>query len=142
MPTEQVFEFGYCRGRQVKHFLIDVTALGRAHLERALAIAFTNYHDELEATHVAVDGKRQLIFLRGVPRTQPAGVVQELPLPMKWPQAAAFAWQWLSQADYGADEHDGATRQGWRVFNERFGIVAGCWEAIVAVRPMFIYIPK
>jgi arylsulfatase len=59
MPAEQVFEFGYRRGRQVKHFLVNVTAAGRDHLERALAIAFTNYNRELQATHVAVDGGLQ-----------------------------------------------------------------------------------
>jgi molecular chaperone DnaK (HSP70) len=47
------------------------------------------------------------------------------------PVAAAFA-----------DEHDGASIKGWRIWNEQFGIVADCWAAFLVIRPMYIYVPR
>jgi hypothetical protein len=143
MGADEVFEYGYRHGRQVSHFLVDVTAYGRENLFRVLAVAFSDsVSREKRATHFSADGSRQLTLFARPPRSDQALAAEPFPEPLFCQQASEFVWDWLQRAEYQPDEHDGASEKGWRVFNERFGIVGGCWEAFVAIRPMWIYIPK
>jgi hypothetical protein len=143
---ERVYEFGYKNGRQLSHFLVDVTASGRAELGHAMAIAFSARSGRSRrATHVAEAGKA-LVFFNRAPgphdlRDRP-WVVRALPTPLDLDGAVEMAWQWLERADYGRDEHDGAVEKGWHAFNGQFGIVDQVWETFLAVEPTYIYIPK
>ena len=143
MPADEVFEFGYRHGRQMSFFLLDVTSYCRENLLHSLSIAFTNIvSGENEATHFHIEPDRQLTLFRGTPRTDWAKTAEQFPEPVSLRPAEDFVWQWLQTVKYRHDEHDGATKPGFRVFNERYGIVEGCWQAFVAIRPMWIYIPK
>jgi hypothetical protein len=71
-----------------------------------------------------------------------AKAAEQFSEPLNLKKAVAFVWDWLLRVEYPEDEHDGASKKGWRVFNEQFGIVGDCWEAFIAIRPMWIYIPK
>src|SRR5262245_36621305 len=129
MPSDDVFEFGYRHGRQVSHFLVDVTAYGRDNLSRVLAVAFSDIvSGEKLATHFRVDGTLQLTLF-----TRPSWSTRELaaepfPASLAWQAAVEFVWEWLQRVEYKPDEHDGASKPGWRVFNQQFGIVDGCWD--------------
>ena len=146
MASDAVFEYGYRHGRQVSHFLIDVTAYGRDHLSHILAVAFsdiaTGQTGQKRATHFQVEEARQLTLFARPPRSDRTSATEPFPEPLTCQQAVEFVWDWLQRVPYPPDEHDGASEPGWRVFNEQFGIVGGCWEAFVAIRPMWIYIPK
>jgi predicted TIM-barrel enzyme len=142
---DPVFEHGYKNGRQVSHFLVDVTASGRDALAHALALAFaqTIGGGHKRALQVAEAG-RALIFFHRAPKNLGGRpwTVRELPAPLELDGAVETAWHWLRQADYGRDEHDGGADQGWHVFNGPFGIVDEVPEAFVAVEPTWIYLPK
>jgi predicted TIM-barrel enzyme len=142
---DPVFEHGYRNGRQLSHFLVDVTASGREALAHALALAFAQTIGSgfKRATHVAEAG-RALVFLRREPAHLDGRpwTVRALPEPLELAGAVEAAWQWLRQADYGRDEHDGASDQGWHVFNGAFGVVDEVHDAFVAVEPTWIYLPK
>jgi hypothetical protein len=141
--TDETFEFGYRNGRQLSRFLVDVTAHGRENLARVLAVVLTDIvSGELRVGHYHIDPNRQLTLFGGPPRGDEFAGAVAFPKPATAEDAAAFVWDWLSKVEYARDEHDGHAVKGWRVFNERFGIVADCWQAFVAIRPMWIYIPK
>ena len=143
MKPDETFEYGYRNGRQFSHFLVDVTAHGRDNLDRVLGVAFSDIiAGEKRATHCRVDGHRQLTLFTRPPKSVEATAAKPFPGPMSCPQVTDFVWWWLQQVRYPTDEHDGSSRKGWRVFNDQFGIVDGCWETFVAVRPMWIYFPK
>lgn len=160
MSQGDTFEYGYRSGRQIKNFLVDVTAAGYDHLHRALAIAFSDIVDGEgrqvigRPSHILADGAHQLTFFRahGWPRPPSAltrtdfdasfASIAALPPAASADQAAALAWEWLQGLTYPPDEHDGSSYRGWRVFNQQFGIVGGHWDAVVAVRPMWIYLPN
>lgn len=162
MQNNEVFEYGYRNGRQLKHFLVDVTAAGYENLLRVLTVAFSanrggteeyTHHDGY-ATHMLLDGSRQLTFFFCYDNPRPPSALSSsafdalfesitaFPQPIQAPQAAALTWEWLQRIQYPTDEHDGATYKGWRVFNEQFGIVGGHWDAFIAIRPMWMYVPK
>jgi predicted TIM-barrel enzyme len=142
---DPVFEYGYKNGRQVSHFLVDVTASGRDALAHALALAFaqTIGGGRKRAVQVAEAG-RALIFFHRPPRHLQGRpwVMRDLPAPLELDGAVDAAWQWLRQADYGRDEHDGAADEGWHVFYGPFGLVDEVDEAFIAVEPTWIYLPK
>lgn len=146
-------------GRLLKHFQVDVTASGREYLAYVLEIAFSDlpgFGIEAKvltfdhATHLLLEGGRQMTFFRAFgdlkhPWNQPSerfAAVMALPEPIRAHAAASMAWDWLKTADFGDDENDGATYRGWRVFNHEHGMVDGHWDAFVAIRPMWIYLPK
>ena len=143
MKSDETFEYGYRHGRQLSHFLVDVTALGRDNLDRILAVAFSDTVGRTKlATHFHADGHRQLtLFVRPPNPDRVTGAIS-FPQSASQQQAAELVWHWLQHIQYPPDEHDGSSEKGWRVFNEEFGIVDGCWEAFVAIRPMWIYFPK
>lgn len=142
---DPVFEHGYKNGRQLSHFLVDVTASGRDALGHALALAFaqTIGGGHKRATHIAEAG-RALIFFRRAPANleRRPWTVRELPAPLDLAGAVEAAWQWLARVDAGKDEHDGASEPGFHVFNGRFGHVDEVHDAFVAVEPSWIYLPK
>jgi hypothetical protein len=146
MESNEVFEYGYRNGRQLSHFLVDVTGHGRDNLARALAIAFTTTVDSSRpkrATHFRIDGTRQLtLFASRLRSGDLVNTAEPFSNPFTYEEALAFVWDWLQKVEYPQDEHDGASIEGWRVFNQQFGIVDGCWEAFIAIQPMWIYIPK
>jgi hypothetical protein len=142
---ERVYEYGYKNGRQLSHFLVEVTASGRAELAHVMAIAFSARGGRQRATHVAEAGKA-LVFFDRTPgphslRDRP-WVVRALPAPLDLDGAVEMAWQWLERADYGRDEHDGSVDKGWHAFNGTFGIVDEVWETFLAIEPTYIYVPK
>ncbi|PCC68272.1 hypothetical protein SAMN02745121_05160 [Nannocystis exedens] len=140
---ERVYEYGYRNGRQMSHFLVDVTASGRDGLMHALAIAFRDLHGRV--AHVAEAGEALVLFARP-PRA--SGLdgrpwrLRQVDPPLGLAAAVALAWDWLARADDGPDEHDGPAERGWHVFNGQFGVVDGVWETFVAIEPTYIYIPK
>lgn len=143
---ERTYEYGYRNGRQLSHFLVDVTASGRDGLGYALAIAFRDIHGRVrQACHVAEAGKA-LVFFARPPRSGGldgrAWQIRPIDPPLGLDAAVELAWDWLARADYGHDEHDGAVDRGWHVFNGQFGIVDEVWETFVAVEPTYIYVPK
>jgi hypothetical protein len=145
--SNEVFEFGYRNGRQLSHFLVDVTAYDRENLARVMAVAFSDIvSGKRNATHFALSGAKQLVLFSQPPSPRSdcnlAEAAEEFPEPLNLEKAVAFVWEWLQRVEYPQDEHDGTSKKGWRVFNEQFGIVGGCWEAFIAIRPMWIYIPK
>jgi hypothetical protein len=161
MSQGESFEYGYRNGRQLSYFLVDVTSAGDDNLLRVLTIVFTDvvgvtYGPRfIAATHLLIEGSHQLTFfhIRGELRRsllshsrfdEPAlfNQIAALPEPVGPQQAAPLVQDWLAQAEYGDDEHDGATYKGGRVFNQQFGIVNGHWGAFIAVRPMGIYLSK
>ena len=87
-----------------------------------------------------VTGKLTL-FVRPPKPDRVTGAIS-FPQPASQQQATELVWHWLQHIQYPPDEHDGSSEKGWRAFNEQFGIVDGCWEAFVAIRPMWIYFPK
>lgn len=161
MSQGEVFDGGFRNGRRLAHFQIDVTGAGDENLLRALMLAFTDvvgveYGPRfITATHRLIEGSRQLTLfqVRGELRRfefsrsrfdQPElfSQIAALPEPLGPQQAALLMGEWLAQAEYGEDENDGATYKGWRVFNQRFGMVDDYWAAFVAVRPLWIYLSK
>jgi len=156
MSQNEVFEFGYRNGRQLSHFLVDVTSAGYDHLLNVMQVAFTNiagdrYYAHAMATHVLIEGSRQLTFFQaigdlrrhwGPDSDDRFDQITAFPAPIGVKQGADKVWDWLAHAEYGRDEHDGAAYKGWRVFNQQFGIVDNHWDAFIAVRPMWIYLPK
>ena len=155
MSQNEVFEYGYRNGRQLSHFLVDVTSTGYDHLLSVMQVAFSDIVGAKygktypKATHVLIEGSHRLTFFQAIGelRRQPISdgrfdQVIVLPEPIGAKQGADMVWDWLAHAEYGRDEHDGEAYKGWRVFNQQFGIVDGHWDAFIAVRPMFIYIPK
>ena len=143
MKSDETFEYGYRHGRQLSHFLVDVTSHGRDNLDRVLAIAFSDTVQRMKnATHFHTDGDRQLTLFVRSPKPGCATGAKPFPQPASQPQALDLVWGWLQHVQYPTDEHDGCSEKGWRVFNEQFGIVDECWEAFIAIRPMWIYFPK
>jgi hypothetical protein len=160
MPSDEIFEHGYRNGRLLKRFLVDVTAAGYDHLLRVLTVAFSDIvghgytEDTGSATHMLIDGSRQITFFFAHGELRPPSsfsttafdalfdAIQAFPQPIRAQQAADLAWEWLQQLPYPEDEHDGATYEGWRVFNQQFGMVGGHWNAFIAIRPMWIYLSK
>lgn len=143
MVPPEVFEFGYRNGRQLSHFLVDITAYGRENLARALGIACSDIVvGEERATHFCFVGPRRLILFHRPPKLSPLLKIEAFPAPLGRDQCLAFVWDWLERVQYPWDEHDGHAAKGFRVFNEQFGIVGGCWEAFVAIEAMYVYIPK
>jgi hypothetical protein len=149
MDADEVFEFGYRHGRQVKHFLIDVLAHGYENLRRVLGVAFSDIvvgELELRATHFVADGERkQLTLLGGTPGLEPLSPTgaEAFSAPLTADEVARFAWDWLQKVKYPPDdEHDGGSVKGWRAYNQQFGIVDGRWEALVAIKPMWVYLSK
>lgn len=109
----------------------------------------------ITATHLLREGARQLTFfrsygplrrslLRGSRFDQLELFTQITPLdePIGPSRAATLSWEWLDQAAYGVDEGDGASYKGWRVFNQRYGLVDNHGDAFIAVRPTWIYLSK
>jgi hypothetical protein len=137
------FEFGYRNGRQFSHNLMDVTACGRDNLVRALGIALSRWNtDELTVCRVRHSPLQLTLYAHDGAQCNP-GSPGHFDVPLDADGAAALVVAWLEHgAVYGKDEHDGASVPGWRVFNGQFGIVDGDWGTIVAVQPMWNYIPK
>jgi hypothetical protein len=147
MSASASFESGYRHGRQLEHFRLDVTAYGRENLARALGLAFSSIvQGENQATHYAesvVNGRQRLTLFECRPWDTVPAEASAFPSPISSQQAMDFVCDWLQRVPYqNGDSHDGGQDKGWRVFNELYGIVGGCWEAFVAIEPMWIYIPK
>jgi hypothetical protein len=161
MSQSEVFDGGFRNGRRLAHFQIDVTGAGDENLLRVLTVAFTDvvgveYGPHfITATHLLIEGSRQLTLfhVRGELRRSEFsrsrfdtpelfGQIAALPEPIGPQQAALLVHDWLAQAEYGEDENDGATYKGWRVLNQRFGMVDDYWTAFIAVRPLWIYLSK
>jgi hypothetical protein len=154
MSEREVFEYGYRNGRQLNHFLVDVTSAGFDHLLSVMQVAFSSTSTAKDdgrsvETHVLIEGSRQLTFFRAFGEMRPPPIsdgrfeqIIVLPAPIHAKEGADIVWDWLTHAEYGGDEHDGFAYKGWRVFNQQFGIVDGDWDAFIAVRPMWIYLPK
>ena len=156
MSQDEVFEFGYRNGRQLSHFLVDVTSTGYDHLLSVMQVAFSgtvdvNYGDtRVKAAHVLIEGSHRLTFFRARGELRRAPPISDgrfdqvtvFPAPIGAKQGADIVWDWLAHAEYGRDEHDGAAYKGWRVFNQQYGIVDNHWDAFIAVRPMWINLPK
>lgn len=59
-----------------------------------------------------------------------------LPFPHDLNAAINLIQDWLKEVSYGREpDHDGDNREGWRVFNEAWGHVAGSSYAIAAIQP-------
>lgn len=135
-------EYGYRNGRQLSHYLIDVTARGREALEHALAVVFTDLvSGRLRATHYTINHQHGLVLMHCLHRSPPEEAVA-FAEPLERAEATEAVWQWLADSRYSPDEHDGAVAFGFRVYNETFGIVGDWWGAFAAIRPTLIYIPK
>lgn len=161
MAQGEVFDGGFRNGRRLSHFQLDVSGAGDENLLRTLMVAFTDvvgvgYSPSfITATHLLVEGSRQLTFFRVRGELQRSVLsrsrfdepelfnqITVLPAAIGPEQAALLVRDWLAQAEYGDDENDGATYKGWRVFNQRFGTVDDHWGAFIAVRPLWIYLSK
>lgn len=65
-----------------------------------------------------------------------------LPYVMDTDTVINFAWGWLNSEEarrmLGSEpDHDGDNGYGWRLFNESWGRVAGRWEAVIAIQPVW-----
>ncbi|HEY8503614.1 MAG TPA: hypothetical protein VIL46_03475 [Gemmataceae bacterium] len=113
MASDQVYEFGYRHGRQVSHFLVDVTAHGRDNLSRAPAVAFSaTASGEKRATHFRAEGARQLTLFARPPWSTHAVDAEPFPDPLACAEALEFVWDWLRGVQYPPGEHDGASERG------------------------------
>jgi hypothetical protein len=118
MLNQETFEYGYRNGRQLKHFLVDVTAAGYDNLLCVLIIAFSSdkgggdyIHSDDYATHMLTDGSRQLsfFFCYGNPRPPSAlsssdfdalyASITAFPEPIQASQAADIVWGWPSSSN-------------------------------------------
>jgi hypothetical protein len=139
------------------NFGIDITAEGRASLEKALEIAFahncpggtvshykvvkfkreTRYYGEPKTTHHFSDLKEHqdgiptllLLWHEGQEATEHL-------FAMDLAETLGFVNGWLNKVDFGKEpDHDGSNGKGWRVFTETWGRVAGYSYTVCAVQP-------
>lgn len=141
---------------------VIVVSEGRPHFDLAMQLAFEsptatatfwevdqkpvfredskNVSSEREPTDLFEKEHPRLIFYW----SEPSGrAVHPLPFPMKWKEAAEFAWGWLKNQDYGEQpDHDGSNGKGFAVYDEAWGRVGGKWEAICAISPQWAWYGK
>jgi hypothetical protein len=134
---------------------IDVTSVGEAELGMALRLAWPGAPGS-KATHYKAVGLTEKVAYYGEPTFRHAVSNHEtddgtptlilfwheergsLPLPyaLEIDEAIPFVSGWLKKAQRGPEpDHDGDNGEGWRVFTEAWGHVAGHQYAIVAVQP-------
>lgn len=121
--------------------VIDVRSEGRQSFDLAIQLLFTEKHSERKATHYIDDPEHGLIFLW---TASPKAI--KLPIQMDWKHAADMAWAWLAEqpTDKYKEycDHDGSDGKGFRVYTEDWGHVAGMWEAICAIQPIWAWYGK
>lgn len=113
-------------------------------LAKTLELAFLQRGERTKAKAWLFDPSRGFIILW----TNKVGA-SDLPTPLSASEIAPMVAAWLKgeQANsmpppegWDADaSHDGDNSEGWRVYCEDWGHVAGVWEAICAVRPVFLW---
>lgn len=85
------------------------------------------------STHEVADGTPTLILLWHAERD-----ALPLPYPLELDDAIQFVAGWLRNVPRGRrPNHDGDNGEGWRVFTESWGHVAGHQYAIVAAQPVW-----
>lgn len=151
-----IYEYGNKNGRLAKNFCLDVFAHGYENLSRILSIAFcdiSRHPSPKPATHFLVDEEYGLVFFQAKSLENlrdgwgndelKTSAAKELVPPLDVSQITDFAWNWLQETEYpSSSENEGGAIKGWRVYNEESGIVGGCWQSVVAVKPFWIYIGK
>ena len=155
--SEKIYEYGNKNGRLGANFCLDVFAHGYENLSRILSIAFcdnvSHALSSKSATHFGVDEKYGLVFFQvksweslsdgwgndGLKTSAAKELVPSLDVS----QITDIAWKWLQETEYpSSSENEGGAITGWRVYNEESGIVGGCWQTVVAVKPFWIYVSK
>lgn len=112
---------------------VDITSEGNDDLDLALRIIWSNAPGG-KATHytfINSDGTNTMVLLWN----EEKGAIA-LPFPLDLGGAINFVINWLKNVQYGPQpDHDGSNGKGWRVYNERWGHVAGYRCAIVGITP-------
>lgn len=121
---------------------ISVQSEGRKAFDLAFQLLFDNAPGS-KATHYFEDPKKGLVLLWHEDEGKKS---IKLPSPLSWKGAADLAWEWLSnqKEDNYHDflDHDGSNGQGFKVYNEDWGHVAGSHYAILGVYPVWAWYGK
>jgi hypothetical protein len=121
--------------------VISINSEGRADFDLAMQLMFGKNRS---ATHYIEHAEKGLIFFW----TDPSSDLNanKLPYKMNWKAAADLAWGWLLEkkdSDYKEYlDHDGSNGHGFKVYNEDWGHVAGAWQAIAGVLPIWAWYGK
>lgn len=81
---------------------------------------------------------RMIFFARSYPA--PIDMTDRISFPFTADStvAAEFATRWLKECEYPKEpDTDGSTKNGWRVYSERYGKIDGETSAIIAVAPLW-----
>lgn len=121
----------------------NVNGRGKEMLVQTLELAFAQQGDKARATGYFLAPDHGLVLVW----CESARPEHLFPAPLTASAAAEMVWAWLeskpsiairSQWDRDAD-HDGDNSVGWRVYCEDWGHVDGRANAIVAVKPVFLW---
>lgn len=125
------------------NFKIDVTSEGAENFKLAMRLAFLgkSRHSGYSATHYADLGEKGLAFYW----TDCPGALK-LPCKLDAEGAADLALRWMAECPdekrQGWCDHDGSNGHGFRVYNDDWGHVAGAWQGICAVQPVWAWYGK
>lgn len=139
------------------NFSLNIVSDGRDSFEKALEIALQHH---TSVTHYAVIEhgvvvnewtkvlkKRKTLVLFWCDDTSFKPKPTELPFAMKGRELFSFVWGWLEDAWtkrlHGQEpDQDGSNGNGWRIFNEDWGHVAGSHGAFVGIQPVWAMFGK
>ncbi len=121
---------------------ISVQSQGRKAFELAFQLLFDNAPGG-KATHYFEDDKKGLVLLWHEDSNKNS---IKLPSPLSWKGAADLAWEWLANQPEDKYQqyldHDGSNGEGFKVYNEDWGHVAGSSYAILGVIPIWAWYGK
>jgi hypothetical protein len=125
--------------------IFNVNGRGLEMLSQTLKLAFSQSGNKLAKCWRFIPEKGFVLFWTD------AADAHMLPAPMDADALAPMIHKWMESTDAqqmkceGWDanaDHDGDNNPGWRVYVENWGHVADHWQAICAVRPVYLWYGK
>lgn len=134
------------------NFRLDVVSEGKDAFSDAIDIALEQHR---AASHFVVidypcvvnelikaDGKRKTLILFWSEDDSFEPKPSAFPSDMKGAPLETFVWNWLEdmweKKEHGPQpNHDGHNENGWRIFNEYWGHLAGSQYGIIAIQPIW-----